>query len=313
VVVATLPRSNGGDPFADVGIRFQGNNGWIFGPNVYESHDGGRAWRKTLNGPILALEPYQGEVWAVTGCDAQDSVGCLPKLTSQRAGSDAWSAASPQPRFVTSLSVGSAPSVLMERAPYGVAFLAQNTVAPPAQPGGAAVSPEGQLLFTSRNLGRSWQSLPAPCAGIQGIRSYDGVHVWMLCSVPCCTGNWVKSVWTSADGGRSWRERSGTDPMRTGSIPFSGVGEALTVTTAGVGIFGGSASGGIWRSSDSATTWRSTFTDACIEGGNAVTETWFATPLVGWALAGSSADPQCPTFLHTVNGGLTWSALRSPF
>lgn len=85
------------------------------------------------------------------------------------------------------------------------------------------------------------------------------------------------------------------------------------MTTAGVGIFGGSESGGIWRSSDSATTWSSTFTDLSIEGGNAVTETWFATPLVGWALPGSSADPQCPTLLRTVNGGLTWSTLRSPF
>jgi hypothetical protein len=315
VVVATLPLSEAGDPFRVVGIRFQGDNGWIFGPNIYESHNGGRTWRKTLIGPILALEPYANEVWVVTGCATQDLTGCLPKLVDQRLGSDGWSPASPQPRLALSLDPGSAPSVLMERAPYGVAFLAQNTVTPPSQsqPPGSAVSPEGDLLFTSRNLGRSWQNLPAPCAGIQGIRSYDGVHVWILCSVPCCTGNWVKSVWTSADGGRTWSERSGTDPKRIGSIPFSGSAEALTVTTAGVGIFGASESGGIWRSSDSATTWRSTFIDVCIEGGNAVTETWFVTPLVGWALAGGSVDPQCPTFLNTVNGGLTWTSLRSPF
>jgi hypothetical protein len=313
VVIATLPRTDLGDPFASVAVRFVGGNGWIFGPNVYESHNGGRTWRETLRGPILALEPYEDEVWAVTGCSSQASAGCLPKLTAQRTGSDGWSSASPQPRFARSLSAGAAPFVLLERAPHGVAFLAQNTVTPPSQPGGAAVSPEGELLLSSRNLGRSWQSLRAPCAGIQGIRSVDGVHVWILCSIPCCTGNWVKSVWSSADGGRTWRERSGTDPMLTGSIPFYGSAEALTVTTAGVGIFGGSGSGGIWRSSDSGASWHSTFTDVCIEGGNEVTETWFATPLVGWALAGGSVDPQCPTFLRTLNGGLTWSPLRSPF
>src|ERR1700719_447422 len=111
----------------------------------------------------------------------------------------------------------------------------------------------------------------------------------------------------------SWSSVGTKHPKRIGSIPFSGSAGAPTVTTAGVGIFGASESGGNWRSSDSATTWRSTFIDVCIEGGNAVTETWFVTREVGWALAGGSVDPQCPSFLHTINGGLSWNPLRSPF
>jgi hypothetical protein len=313
LAVATLPVSDGTSPIAALGVRFQGDNAWIFGPNVYESHDDGHTWRQTLSGPVLALEPYENEVWAVTGCSGQDSTGCRPRLMLSAAASDAWSLASTQPDLALSIAAASAPFVVMERAPHGVTFLAQNTVPPPAQTGGQAVSPEGQLLFTSNNLGRSWQRLHAPCSGIQSVRSTDGVHVWVLCSVPCCTGNYVKSLWTSADGGHSWTERSGTDPQQTGSIPFSGSAQALTVTPAGVGVFGGSSSGGIWRSSDSGATWRQAWTDECIEGGNAVSETWFATPLDGWAVTGDTADPRCPTLLHSIDGGVTWSGLPSPF
>lgn len=313
MVIGTLPAPSSGAPTPNVDVRFQGNDVWVFGPNVYESHDGGLTWREPLAGPVLALEPYQGEVWAVTGCGAEDATGCTPRLMVSAIASDTWSIASPQPHFALSIAAGSAPFVVMERAPHGVTFVAENTVPPPAQPGGHAVSPQGELLLTSTNAGRSWESIPAPCAGIQSIRSIDGVRVWILCAVPCCTGNWVKSLWISADGGRTWSERSGTDPAEKGSIPFSGSAGALTVTIAGVGIFGGSSSGGIWRSTDSGTTWHVVWNDQCIGGGDAVSDIWFATALDGWALTSNSADPNCPTFLASTNGGRTWSGLTAPF
>src|ERR1017187_3023683 len=147
VGISTLAMTPHGDRFANVDVRLQGNNVWVFGPNIYQSHDNGRTWRETLSGPILALEPYQGEVWAVTGCSAEYSTGCAPRLMVSAVASNTWSIASPQPRFALSVAAGAAPFVVMERAPYGVAFVAQNTVPPPAQPGGDAVSPQGQLLF----------------------------------------------------------------------------------------------------------------------------------------------------------------------
>ena len=313
VAIATLPFSINGDPFANVNVRFQGANGWISGPNLYASHDNGHAWRQALSGPILALEPYENETWAVRGCGADDTAGCLPRLMVSPADSDNWSVASPQPHFTLSVAAGATPFVVMERAPRGIAFVAENIVPPPYPTGGGAVSSEGQLLFTSTNLGRSWQSLPTPCSGIQSIRSTDGVHVWILCAEPCCTGNWVKSVWTSADGGRIWSERSGTDPIAKGSIPFSGTADSLTVTTNGIGVFGGSNGVGIWRSSNSGITWDPTWTDICIEGGDQVSQIWFATPLVGWAVTSNSVDPQCASLLRTINSGSSWTALRAHF
>lgn len=313
VAIATLPFSINGDPLGNVSVRFQGANGWISGPNLYASHDNGHTWLQALSGPILALEPYENEAWAVSGCSADDTVGCLPRLMVSPVDSNTWSVASPQPHYTLSVAAGATPFVLMERAPHGVAFVAENIVPPPYPPGGGAVSSQGQSLFTSTNLGRSWQSLPTPCSGIQSIRSTDGVHVWILCAEPCGTGNWVKSVWTSADGGRIWSQRSGTDPMTKGSIPFSGSADSLTVTANGIGVFGGSNGEGIWRSSNAGITWDPTWTDICIEGGDAVSQIWFATPLDGWAVTNNSVDSQCASVLRTINSGLTWTALRSPF
>jgi hypothetical protein len=48
-------------------------------------------------------------------------------------------------------------------------------------------------------------------------------------------------------------------------------------------------------------------------GGDAVSDVWFATALDGWALTSDSSDPQCPTFLRSINGGVTWSGLAPPF
>jgi hypothetical protein len=48
-------------------------------------------------------------------------------------------------------------------------------------------------------------------------------------------------------------------------------------------------------------------------GGDAVSDIWFATALDGWALTSDSSDPQCPSFLRSINGGVTWSGLSAPF
>jgi hypothetical protein len=116
VVIGTIAMTPNGDPFANVDVRFQGNNVWVFGPNIYQSHDNGRTWRETLSGPILALEPYQREVWAVTGCSAEYTTGCTPRLMVSAVTSNAWSIASPQPRFALSVAAGAAPFVVMEPA-----------------------------------------------------------------------------------------------------------------------------------------------------------------------------------------------------
>lgn len=307
---APSPDPSPGPPAPWLGVRFVGDDGWIFGPGIFQTHDGGRSWRKTLDGLFPTLEPYGGTVWAIRDCSpANYSVLCTPVLMQSSTRTDVWSRAALQPPLEG--APGSA-SLFLERAPQGVAFLSEAGVRPQAQPDGNRGP--SQVLFTSRDAGRSWHRLAPPCDGIQAIRSPDGIHVWALCATPCCTGNWVKAVYFSADGGHTWGERADTDYQgQYGAMDFYGSAGPFSIPASGVALYGSSGSAGIWRSSDGGRTWHSTFLDMCIEGGEAVTELWFVTPLRGWAIAGNAVDRECPTLLRTLDGGITWTPLGYPF
>lgn len=299
-IVGTVSTPPAGD-FAAVAadIRFVGQNGWIFGPGIFQTHDGGRSWHRTVDATIDSIEPYADTVWAIQGCNAAP---CTPRLLVSQPDSDTWQMAVPQPAFgVEAPGQPGMPGTVLERAPGGVAFV-------------STASQDGQqALYVSRDIGRSWQSLSAPCTGIVSVRSVDGQQVWALCSVPCCTQNYVKGLYVSSDGGQNWRRQAATDPTPAGSIPFRGSAEALAVTSPSVGLFGGFGEAGIWRSTDVGITWRPVFNDVCFGGGNAVAQLWFVNALNGWAVSGTSVDASCPSLLHTVNGGVTWTAIPSPF
>jgi photosystem II stability/assembly factor-like uncharacterized protein len=315
VTVATdaeLSRASAGPPtlLFSLGVRFVGDDGWIFGPGVFQTHNGGRSWKRTLDGAIPVLEPYGRSVWALQECGLADSsVPCVPVLMQATIGSDVWSRATPQPPLEGALG---APSLFLERDPRGVAFIAEDGVPTQVRPDGTDTS--AQRLFTSWDTGSSWRTLPPPCDDIRAIRSLDGVRVWTLCATPCCTGNWVKAVYVSADGGQTWAERADTGYQgQHGSMDFYGSAGAFSVPAPGDALYGSSGSAGIWRSSDGGQTWHSTFADICIEGGNAVTQLWFVTRLRGWAVAGDTSDASCPALVRTSDGGESWAPLVSPF
>ena len=280
-------------------IRFVGQNGWIFGPGIFETHDGGTTWIQSVTSTVLALEPYADTVWAIT-C-ATPPPTCHGLMLASQPGSDGWIPAAVQPPIADgTLLPGTAP-LAMERAGGGATFL--STVAA----GGA------QGLYVTGDLGKSWSTLSAPCSRIVSIRSLDSHRVWILCSTGCCTGNSLKSVYVSDDGGGSWQKRSQAGATMTGSIPFTGSADALIVTSQTTALFGASGTAGLWRTSDSGVTWSPVFTDACIQGGEPVDEVWFVDALHGWALAARGGASRCPPLLRTTDGGQSWASIPSPF
>jgi hypothetical protein len=63
----TLPTRDGVQ-----GVRFgRGNDGWLFGGDLWSSHDGGYTWGYlSMPGPVVRLEAAAGSAWALVGAGA---------------------------------------------------------------------------------------------------------------------------------------------------------------------------------------------------------------------------------------------------
>jgi photosystem II stability/assembly factor-like uncharacterized protein len=227
-----------------------------------------------------------------------------------------------QPPFQPSIVAAGEPFVLLERAPGNVALIAEATVSAPAGTPGGAVVADGSVLFVSRDAGRSWRTLAAPCTTVSGLRSQDGLHAWVLCAAGGSAGNQAKAVYVSGDDGHTWETRANNAPSANtnpvvGSIPFAGYADTLIVPSNELGLIGTGYTAGIIRSSDGGRSWNViSISDVCIGAGFSITQLWFVTPLVGWAAANNPVDPAytgCPDLLTTSDGGLTWTPLATPF
>lgn len=286
-------------------IRFLGANLWVSGPGIYESHDGGLAWSRVFSATVVALEPAGTAAWAIAGCTiAAPSNSCA--LFTSPIGSDVWTRAAAQPPIgIAPYSAQGSVSVLLERAPHGVAFVTGGS----AQPGGQP------WLAITRDDGATWHKSQLPCTfGIAGLRSPDGTTVWLLCGGGGGAGSGPKAVYVSSNGGTSWEERANnlSNPP-VGSISGAGYASSLAVTDRGIALIGSSRAG-IIRSVDGGRSWNDVGSNAtCLLEGNGVTELWLLANGVGWALEeNDDGGPPCPLLIRTTDAGLTWNPERAP-
>jgi hypothetical protein len=297
--------SPGGSPATPLNIRFLGANIWVSGPGIYESHDGGLLWKRVFGSPVEAFEPADGTAWAIAGCTIADpSASCV--LFTSPIGSDVWSRAAVQPPIgIAAYSAQYWVSVLLERAPNGVAFVTGGSPQPGSQP----------WVAITRDDGATWRRSLLPCTfGIAGLRSPDGTTVWLLCGGGGGAGSGPKAVYVSVDGGTSWEERANvvSDPP-VGIISGAGYANGLALTDGGIALISSSRAG-IIRSVDGGRIWSDAGTNAtCLLQGNGVDELWLLTTGVGWALEeNDDGGPQCPLLIRTTNAGLTWNSERAP-
>jgi photosystem II stability/assembly factor-like uncharacterized protein len=171
--------------------------GYLFGPALYQTGDGGRTWRRVPSRPVEALEPSAGAVIRVV----YDHGGCPGPCT----------------RTVQETTAGSATWRTLLRIPFASA--AGGVTAQVIWPGspviyvpvyGNLAAGYGQaVIFRSTDGGSSWQRLSDPCFGAgqpvhdaAALAAAPGGYLAVLCLSRTGTGSTF--VRTSTDYGSSW-------------------------------------------------------------------------------------------------------------
>jgi photosystem II stability/assembly factor-like uncharacterized protein len=184
-------------------VRF-GNlrNGWLFAPSLWSTHDGGNHWKKlSLPGEVFTLEEAKGTTWAVVRSCPGDGA-CTFSLWTAPQDSDAFTRRTTLP-YSGDGTVG----LVRFSASYG--WLTSR---------GSGTA----KLWRTTNAGRTWTSVPDPCATAfdygpaQWVSRVDAANVWILCGGDAGAGHQRKAAFHSTDGGRHWGSRN--DPSDTGNV-----------------------------------------------------------------------------------------------
>ena len=240
-----VPAPVSGAPSGGTGVSqirsLDGVSAWAFGPQLYATHNGGQAWARipTHGMRVTGLETVNGIVFAVwaqcasTGADF--AAGCTSfSLYSSPAGRDDWS---PVPGVTGLQASGGAP---------GSAQLVLTGSR------GYLMTPGGQLFSGPVTRPARWRAVTAPagtpaalpCAPgagetgghpLQAMLASTGPGLVLLCAGQASGNQQAKTLYYSADGGRSWNP-AGPAPARGTAMSLSGPpgGPVLVATSTGI-------------------------------------------------------------------------------
>jgi photosystem II stability/assembly factor-like uncharacterized protein len=267
--------------------------GWLYGPNLYVTHDGGTTWVAPPSGPatiglpaLLALSASSDSVWAVTAtqqCTTATGVGsCPPYLLVSTDGGRGWTTTTEQP-----VIVGAQAQIVRVSRDIGWILSWQ---------------PDRSSLATTRDGGATWQSLTTPCAPGTSFQdrmaAIDDRTIWVVCGSQPGAGEQEKQLITSTDGGRHWNYPP--NPPLGGYV----ANLALSAPTNGVTGWLAMVRGPLYMTRDGGRTW----TPADLRGaevgpaGSGEIEVVFTDPLHGWAATSTA-------IFRTSDGGLHWTGV----
>jgi hypothetical protein len=272
-------------------IRFLNTrDGWVFGPELWATHDGGQTWTRipTHGLRVTALETRGSAAYAVwakcSGGGASYAAQCTSfTLYTAPAQGDDWQ---PVPGATANLTAGGAPS-------SALLLLAGS---------GSYLLPPGGGLVAGPAAGNGpWQPaaaglLGAPCApGVPGqpggaLLAETGTgRLVLLCTT--AGGGSAGGVFASTDGGRSWQP--------AGQATAAGTATSLSGSLSGALIL--ATSQGIAISPDGGSTWQAAQVASTPPGG--FSYVGMTTAQQGVAVP---ADPGQHAVWITYDGGRTW-------
>ena len=259
-------------------LRFaDANDGWAFGPGLYDTHDGGKTWSQLdLGGAVEDLEPGLGRVYAVVFPGPPSSACSSPRcpglqLWSSPITSNAWSKVSvPEHFYVGSVAV------------LGDDVYLQVTAGGEGETTGLLISTDQGHRFTeSAKFGTGYGCAISPVAET----------IWAFCP----TGLEGLSL-VSTNGGRTFtdagfRQANGSD--------IAGVSASVAIAAAGA------PGTPLWRTVDGGRTF--TPVQSAPDGTGFWYLMGFTNPLDGYALWGDVGLPEASALWHTTDGGQHWS------
>ncbi len=283
-------------------IRFADNlNGWVFGPDLWSTHDGGEEWSHITSGPgaarVVDLESSGGFVYVVTEQCAPQASPCTGQL---------WRSANTTDAFQTAATFNLAPEdgysgpILSVHDNTGYVVTAATT--------GAIGTP---ALWVTAN-GTTWSPEPNPCPAQVGeisVAPVDTIRAAMLCSGQGAAGSSTKVVLATSDGGHTWVPEGSSPP----SAGDGGTLSAANVTT--LAIATSSAVTQIYRSVNGGATWTTPL--SLDDGGEGWGDFGFTDGTHGFAVhapigryqtvSTGLTSTDMGTFYITSDAGATWS------
>jgi photosystem II stability/assembly factor-like uncharacterized protein len=284
-------------------VRFaDAANGWVFGPDLWVTHDGGASWQQlsTHGEMVTSLEAADGRAVAVFATTTTFQV------YTSAVGSDTWQ---PVPG-ASGPAVGSTPDA--SRNPQvaiegSVAYVASSG----ATDNDNSVD-SGVLLSGPADGSAPWQRLPIPCPRYNNfpmpVAAAPGELV-LGCGGDAAIDTSPKYVYRSADGGHTWATGPAPNPY-AGELPAPGFLDDIAVTPAGAIVASGDNEA--YFSWDNGTTWH---TPAALAA--AVIPTPYSGPILigmttseqGFALqSGEISHANGPSWIWmTYDAGQTWT------
>lgn len=278
-------------------VRFADElDGWVYGPSLFATHDGGASWQQvSLGGPVVALETSGGYVDAVVSPCTGDNQ-CTGSLRLYQAPSTGGSFTSVLSTPSVTTDGGVAPQDLSLHAPVGFADMS-----------GSGQSAASIYATSSLATGAGgWKAFPDPCAAattgytVVAFVAPDTTDLYTLCGGGGAAGSETKRLVKTVNGVSTV----------TGTPPFDGDAEALAATASGtLVVAAASGASELYRSVDGGATW--TTAETYGDGGAGFNDLGFTTATQGVAIHGLPGPPAAfaSQLLMTTDGGATWKVV----
>jgi photosystem II stability/assembly factor-like uncharacterized protein len=265
-------------------IRFANPQiGWLFGPALFHTGDGGHTWTRVPSPTVADLEIANGVAMRITTADRDCGGGCAFHVDRQRVGTSTW-------ERLAATVYGFPQLILQGRDSYAIGI-------PNFAGAGETV------LEHSSDEGTTWVPIPDPCPGPpQGFRTAaasaapDGALVVLCVSVDEASA----SIRVSTDHGKTFGPRRTVSPgiPRAAFVPIT-AGSSDTIAIA----YSDQQHYGVVVTNDGGRTWRTTLDHA-----TAATAVANFSPSIGFEdTTTARVSFNTASIWTTRNSGRTWT------